>query len=488
VSETGRLKRAVHPLAAEILFGGGHGRSEDDLRAELATIAAVDEAHVVMLVERGVMRADDGRALLGEVRRLRSGGFVDVLERPAPRGAYLAYESFLAERLGSDVAGALPTGRSRNDLNATVLRLRLRRPLERLARETLRLGVAALRRAERHRGAVMPAYTHYQAAVPITYGHYLAGAGFALLRGMSGLVRSAQAIDESPLGAGAVGGTSVPVDTARTAELLGFGGAAPNSVEAVASRDFVLRLLGELAVLGVLLGRLAQDLLLWTTEEFGLLRLPETLVGSSSMMPQKRNAFLLEHVQGKAAAPLGAFTAAAAATAGAPFTNAISVGTEGASHVWRACAECADALVLLRLVVRGATPVPDEMEARALAGFTTATALAERLALEGTLPFRTAHHAVGAAVAEAVERERPLEEVLGEAVPEPAEVVARNTFGGGPGPSSLDGQLLRLRRSWSVEARRFAAFVARWRQADELRERAVSGLLEESPATEAVHA
>src|SRR5262249_17458275 len=202
---------------------------------------------------------------------------------------------------------------ARNDLNATVLRIRLRQPILRLLSESLRLQAVLLRRARKFRRIVMPAYTHYQAAVPVTYGHYLAGVAGALERDILGLIEGSRELDFCPLGAGSVGGTTLPIDQQRTASLLGFSGPVLHSIDAVASRDIVTRMLAAISILGITLSRLAADLLLWTTSEFGFLKLPDRLVGSSSMMPQKRNPFILEHVQGRSAAAIGAFVAAATA-------------------------------------------------------------------------------------------------------------------------------------------------------------------------------
>jgi argininosuccinate lyase len=203
-----------------------------------------------------------------------------------------------------------------------------------LLQELLKLQVVLLRRSRRFADVTMPAYTHYQAAVPITYGHYLAGVGWALARDIAGIIASSKSLNICPLGAGAVGGTSLPIQTERTALLLGFDEPALNSVDAVASRDLILRLLASLAILGVTLSRISADLLLWTTSEFGFLTVSDNLVGSSSMMPQKRNLFLLEHIQGRSTAAIGAFVHSSTAMHSTPFTNSIAVGTEAVSPVW----------------------------------------------------------------------------------------------------------------------------------------------------------
>ncbi|HET7462105.1 MAG TPA: argininosuccinate lyase, partial [Longimicrobium sp.] len=443
--DTGRIRRALDPRARKIVFGDDAGPA---LRDELPFYVRIDRAHLVMLVERGILPRERGRRLLEAVGRLAAEGYAPLAGRAAPRGAYLLYEGWLVETLGEETGGALHLARSRNDINATVLRLRLREPYRRLAGEVLRLLAVLVRRAERHGAMTMPVYTHHQAALPVTFGHYLAGVAVALLRDLRGIEAAAADLDRCPLGAGAAGGTTVPIDPERTAALLGFAEGVLHSIDAVASRDLVLRLLGAAAVLGITLSRLATDLQLWSTAEFGLLGFPDTLVGSSSMMPQKRNAFLLEHVQGRAGAPLGAFTAAAMAMHATPFSNSVAVGTEGVKPLWGALEGVAEAAVLARLMVAGAEPRADAMLRRADEGFTAATELANRLVLETGMPFRQAHHRVGERVTEAVEAGRPLRDAAGDLFRElgigadaagldPAQVAAAAAYGGGPARASL---------------------------------------------------
>ena len=286
MENTGRIRRGLTPTARRILFGANADASID---AELIFATEVDRAHLVMLAERGIVGRECVGALLEEIENLRANNFAPLRERAAPRGLFLLYENYLIEKLGAQTGGVLQTARSRNDLNSTSLRLRLRRPFHGLLREALRMQAVLLRSAARFAGVVMPAYTHYQAAVPITYGHYLAGVATAFGRDIAAFSRAGEGLGQCPLGACAVGGTSLPFDEARTASLLGFVEPVLSSIDAVASRDFVLRLLASATIMGVTLSRLATDLLLWTTAEFGFIRMPDHLVGSSSIMPQKRN-------------------------------------------------------------------------------------------------------------------------------------------------------------------------------------------------------
>lgn len=474
MSAAGRLRRPVAPEIAAILFADRSGEEGSATRVELELISEVDRAHLVMLGDAALVPAQTVTALLREIDRLRHERFEAVVAAPRPRGVFLAYENALIERLGMDVGGVLHAGRSRNDLNATTQRLRARGACHDLATELLVLIETLLARAREHADTVMPAYTHYQVAMPITVGHYLLAVAWAALRNVRALEHANEEIDLSPLGAGAGGGTTLAIDTARTASLLGFAGTMPNTIEAVASRDYVLSLLAAAAQIGVLLGRVATDLLLWTTEEVGLVRLPDDLVGSSSMMPQKRNPFVLEHIQGRSCAAAGAFMSAVGAMSGAPFTNSVAVGTEGTRNLAAAMRETAETVILLRLVITGMVPDPDRMRERALSGYANAAAVAEALVQSGT-PFRRAHGEVGSLVREVYNiGGGPLDGVDGlpadmlaaaRANSSPASVVQRSTLPGGPSPAAVQASLAEAGAVARDCAARLKQRSERWRQA-----------------------
>ena len=486
MENTGRIRRPLSPAARKIVFGE---HVEQAIRVELPFYVQIDRAHLVMLLEQRLLSADAGRRLLEVMDELVAQDYAALRGRPAPRGLYLLYENYLIERLGEEIGGAVHLGRSRNDINATVLRLRLRVRYHRLSREMLRLLAVLVNRTERYARLTMPIYTHYQAALPVTFGHYLSGVAVALARDLRGIAEAAAELDRCPLGAGAAGGTTVPIDPARTARLLGFGEGVLHSLDAVASRDLVLRMLSAASTLGVTLSRLATDLQLWSTAEFDFIRFPDPLVGSSSMMPQKRNAFLLEHIKGRGGAPLGAFTAAAMAMHATPFSNSVAVGTEGVKPLWHALDELTEAVILAQLVVAGAEPRPESMARRAVEGFTPATELANRLVLGTGMSFRSAHHLVGALVTGAAERGEPLaqsaEQMFREhgvdadpAWLDPASVAATAEYGGGPAEVSLRRVLVELRAGWKEAARRLDTQVRGWREGDRALDEAVSGILQ----------
>ena len=438
----------------------------------------VDKAHLIMLAECSLIENSSARSVMTEICKLREDDFAPLRNQSAPRGLYLLYENYLIQKLGAQIGGTLQTARSRNDLNATILKMQLREPLFELLRELLRLQAAVLRRGRRYADVTMPIHTHYQAAVPITYGHYLAGVGYALSRDIAELMTLIEDLNKCPLGAGAVGGTSLRIDPARTARLLGFSQPIAHSIDAVASRDLVLRLLSGAAILGVTLSRVASDLLLWTSSEFGFLTVPDTLVGSSSMMPQKRNVYMLEHVQGRSAAALGAFVHSATAMHASHFTNSIAVGTEAVAPVWLAIKSTSEATTLLRLIICGASPQPEAMLRAASRGYASATELANRLVIEGGLAFRTAHQKVGSLIRSAIENGgKGLEEAAGgwREVKDfsisvdgldPGSVAQAAIYGGGPGRQSLMASLEILYSDWTSSMKKVREQARRWRDAE----------------------
>jgi argininosuccinate lyase len=481
---TGRIEKTLTPTARRMLF---ERNVDEQIEKELFYMCQIDFAHVLMLAERRILPASTAKLLLTAISRLIEKRFSPLKSKYPVRGLFLLYENYLIETEGAEIGGMLQTARSRNDLNATLIKMRVRQPYALLISSALRLEAVLIRRARKYRNVVMPAYTHGQAAVPITYGHYLAAVTEAIQRDIDDLMDAAREMNVSPLGAGAVAGTTVPIDTARTAELLGFRSSALNSIDAVASRDFILRLLSAMAIYGATLSRIATDLLQWLTSEFQFLSLPDELVGSSSAMPQKRNPFLLEHVQGRTASALGAFVNAIGATRNVPFTNTISVGTESIRPTWNALTDITDATILLRLVISQAQPNAERMLQRASDGFTTATEIAVRMVLEKGVDFRSAHRIVGRAVSETLSRGLNSFEELGTSVTElfgiplegmdPESCVERSKYGGGPAPENLDRILEILHQKWQRQRQATRAQIAYWKGSQNKLEQLVRNFL-----------
>ncbi len=426
--DTGRIKGALSRKAQRLYYGPADDVADRDA---LRLITWVDRAHVVMLAEQKIIPRDKAARLLLTVAQVEADGFAAVLSRPRPRGLYLAYEQTVSDHCGAEVGGLLHTGRSRNDLTATTTLLTLRQLGLHVVAEGCRLLTALLRAAHRHLDAVMAIHTHYQPAMPITYGYYLTGVALALHRELDRLLYALRSVRRCPLGAHAVAGTDLELDTARTADLLGFEGGPVHAVDAIASRDAVLDAVGVAANIAVTVSRLAADLQFWSAADLSYVEFPDWLVGSSSAMPQKRNAFLLEYLKARPSRVVGAWVTAVTATRSVPFTNSIEVSTEAMAPVAPALRTTRDVLALAALVVAGAVPRPESAVAAATRGFVDATALANELVRRG-VPFRAAHEQIGAAVLRAVDGDSDWpppgftpEDLLA--------VADRARFGGGPG-------------------------------------------------------
>ncbi|MFL6124042.1 argininosuccinate lyase [Actinophytocola sp.] len=493
---SGRLSRTLTARAARVVFGTD---ADAAIAVELPYITEIDQAHLVMLVARGLVPRAAAAALLDEIQFLRTSCYVELRGRPAPRGLYLLYESHLIDQLGAEVGGVLHTGRSRNDLKATVHQLRMRAAADEVVRVLLRLQAVLLGRARAHQDTVMPVYSQFQPSVPGTYGHYLLGVAESLDQDIAGLVRSCAGLRWCPLGAAGGAGTDIPIDPARTASLLGFAAPAEHAGYAIASRDMLVRVLSSAVLAGVTLSRLATDLQLWSTPELDLVAFPDELVGSSSAMPQKRNPFLLEHLKGGAGALIGAWTAATCTMKGTPFGNSVEVSTDGVAPVWPSMDRLRDLTDLAIAVVAGARPRPERMLVAAHHGFTVATAVANRLVAQG-IPFRSAHTATGRLVTElTAEGIRSFAEVpaavlsarlstaldrqvtLTDPDLDPAAVAAATDVGGGPGLSAFLAAHARLTRRWRHRVHQVAMAARRHESARRRLAGAVAELLDTGP-------
>ncbi|MER9064771.1 lyase family protein [Mesorhizobium sp. M0698] len=446
--------------------------------------AAIDEAHLVMLVDKALVSRAVASDLLTNVLDLQREGFQSLDGRDAPRGLYLAYEAELVARAGPEKAGWLHLARSRNDLNATISLLALRDAACSISQE---IGIAQdvlLQRAEESSRLVAPLYSQYQIALPGSPGHYLLGVFFALDRERQRLHRLLEDIRNCPMGAGAGGGTSIPIDPLQTATLLGFELPSFNSLDAVASRDHHLEGLSVFAGVSILLSRVAQDLQVWTTREFAIIDIPRNLAGGSSMLPQKKNPFLLEHIKGSASTVIGAYMSAATATCKSPFSNSIEASNYGCSPLGLAEDALKRAITLTSLIVKlmafNATSMRENLED----GLAMTTVAAERMASRG-VPFRKAHTQIGEIAARAsrdscvAKRRSELATHLADVMPaSPEECRDALQFGGGPGTRSTDAQLSAAKTLFRDTQLKCADIRERWARAEMHRKQRVKELVE----------
>ena len=355
------------------------------------------KAHCAMLAARKIIAADDAARINDGLDRvlaeIESGGFAF---KTALEDIHLNIESRLAELIG-DAAGRLHTARSRNDQVATDFRLWVRGAIDRAEAALQALQHALIEQAETHASAIMPGFTHLQPAQPVTLGHHLL-AYVEMFGRDRGRFRDARArLNESPLGAGALAGTSFPIDRAMTATALGFDRPAANSLDAVSDRDFALEFLSAAAICGMHLSRLAEELILWCSAQFGFARLSDRFTTGSSIMPQKRNPDAAELVRGKTGRVLGAFVALATTLKGLPLAYAKDM-QEDKEPLFDAADTLELCLAATGGMVRDVTFDPKRLRAAAEAGFPTATDLADWVVQKLGLPFRKAHHIAGSIV------------------------------------------------------------------------------------------
>ncbi|MGX1788188.1 argininosuccinate lyase [Bosea sp. NPDC055332] len=388
---TPRLSEPLAPEIQELVF---RPRIERELALGIEDLCAVNAAHLVMLREVGLIDEGDATSLAAALIALREAGAEAIECDPAREDGYFNFEAALMQQAGAEAGGRLHLGRSRNDINATLDRLTARRVALDLAGCCIALRRALLERAQDHAATVMPGYTHLQPAQPITFGFYLAGVAEALARDTQRLLDAYGAIDLCPLGACALAGTSVPIDRARLAALLGFEAVMLHAQDAVTSRDYAHDLSAAMLSLASTWGRFAQDLYVWGTQEFALISFPDRIVGTSSIMPQKKNPIAIEYLKASAGEVLGGVVASFAIVKGGHFSHAGDTGRSALAPLWPALRLTRNALTVARIVTEAVEPEIGTMSVRAAAGFSTATDIADCLVREAWLSFRQAHHVV----------------------------------------------------------------------------------------------
>ncbi|WP_010915973.1 lyase family protein [Mesorhizobium japonicum] len=465
----GEGRWALHPEAMKLLAPPIEISRDGRL---LQHQAAIDEAHLVMLADQGLVSQAAAADLLKHILDLQDEGFQSLEGRDAPRGVYLAYEAELAARAGPEKAGWLHLARSRNDLNATISLLVLREAACSISQQIGIAQGALLQRVEEASSLVAPLYSQYQIALPGSPGHYLLGVFFALGRERQRLHSLLEDIRNCPMGAGAGGGTSMPIDPLKTASLLGFEEPSFNSLDAVASRDHHLHGLSIFASISTLLSRVAQDLQVWTTREFALIDVPRNLAGGSSMLPQKKNPFLLEHIKGSASTVIGAYVSAATATCKAPFSNSIEVSNYGCSPLRLSEEALQRALILTSLIVKGMSFNVRSMRDHLEDGSSMTAIAAERMASRG-IPFREAHTQIGEIAQRlsqddcATQRRSELASQLAGVFPVSLEECRDALqFGGGPGKRSTDDQLSVAKTHFREMELKCAEISERWAHAE----------------------
>ncbi len=395
MNATGRITKSLPRALQDIVYGRP---TNAHLLETFCRVATLDECQAVLLLRAGLLDANDAKTLLKAIETEKAENFRNVMRRERPRGMYLGWEDWLTSATKDGLHGALHLGRSRNDMNATLQRLELRAAALELGSVEMRMLQSLLSRAKKETHVLLPAFTHYQPAVPVLASQLWLAWATALERDARLLLDAIEDLDVLPLGAAAVAGTRIQLDLDFAVRLLGFSSVCVNSIDSVASRTFLLKLLAACSILGVDLSRFATDILTLATREIPIITLPERFLGSSSHMPQKANPFLLELVQARAMSALQALVGAAVKMHATPYTNSFAVSSEARWGASDGLDQTLDSLKVLECVALSC--VVDETAARRLCerGFTTATAIAEEITVQTGMPFRESHRLVGSLV------------------------------------------------------------------------------------------
>jgi len=421
---------------------------------------AGSKAHAAMLGRQGIVAIADIEAILAGLEQIEAeyaaGGLV---EDPTLEDIHMHVETRLAELIGP-AAGRLHTARSRNDQVATDFRLWVRDAVDAIDAGLGAFEAALLARAEEHADSVMPGFTHLQVAQPVTLGHHLLAYVEMTRRDRSRFADARARMNECPLGSAALAGTSFPLDRASVATALGFDRPTANSLDSVSDRDFALEFLSCVVMTGLHLSRLAEEIIVWASQMFGFVKLPDAFSTGSSIMPQKRNPDAAELVRGHSGRLLGCLTALSVTMKGLPLAYSKDM-QDDKPPVFEAYDLLALSIAAMTGMVETLSFDTARMRAAAAEGYSTATDLADWLVRVADVPFREAHHITGRAVKAAESAgcllaDLPLETLVGidaridkrvyEVLSVEASVASRTSLGG-TAPANVRARIAALRNA-----------------------------------------
>ncbi len=387
------------------MWGGRFGAGPTAIMEEINTSVGFDQrlakqdvrgsrAHCAMLVAQGIISKEDGEAIQGGLTRIEkdisAGAFVF---KRSLEDVHMNIESRLADLIGAP-AGRLHTARSRNDQVATDFRMWVRAAIDTLDVEIKKLQAVLIDKAQAEAATIMPGFTHLQAAQPVTFGHHLLAYVEMFGRDRGRFMDARQRLNECPLGAGAIAGTSFPVNRALTAEKLDFDRPMANSMDAVSDRDFALEFLAAASILAVHMSRIAEEMVIWASAQFGFIKFTDAFSTGSSMMPQKRNPDAAELVRAKAGRIFGNLFGLLTVMKGLPLTYSKDM-QEDKEAVFATFDTLELCLAAMTGMVKDIKPDAARMKASASAGFTTATDIADWVTQNLNVPFRESHHITG---------------------------------------------------------------------------------------------
>jgi len=345
-----------------------------------------------MMMEQKIIEWQDGAKLLHALSQLSN-----MKLKTSVEDVHAAVEDEVIKRVGPEIGGNLHIAKSRNDQVSTAIRMELREILIDLMSSLVELQEALTKLAEKHVKTIFPGYTHLQPAQPVTFAHYLLSYADMLERDKKRSEEIHQRVNLCPMGAGALATSSFQINRERVAELLGFSEILENSIDAVSSRDFILETLAGLTIIAVNISRLAEDLIVWDSLDFGLIELPDSFSSTSSIMPQKKNPEVLEVIRARASHVIGNFVTSAATMKALPSSYNLDF-QEITPRLWESMENVLSSLGMLSKLIPKLKVLLNKASNKTLLSFSTATELANMLVRKYKVPFRTAHKIVGSLV------------------------------------------------------------------------------------------
>ncbi|MHC1595248.1 MAG: argininosuccinate lyase [Candidatus Syntropharchaeales archaeon] len=437
----GRLKKQIDESSLEFL------QSLDADRWIFDADLLVDKAHTRMLLENKIISEKEASIILDGLKQIEEGG-IEILELEAYEDIHACVESKLIELIGEEAGGRMHTARSRNDEVATCIRIALRREELKLIDYLNDLRRTILKRAEENVETLMPGFTHLQFAQPTTLAHHLLAHFDALSRDLERLDALYHRTNLSPLGAAAFASTSFPIDRDRTMELLGFEGLVENSMDAVSARDFLIEAISVFSIIMMHLSRLAEELILWSSQGFDMIELDDAVTSTSSIMPQKKNPDLAELIRAKTGTVYGDLTAVLTIMKAMPMSYNRDL-QELTPHLLSAVTITKSSLRGMTKMIGSMRVKSESMRAKLDLGDLMATNLADTLVRECGIPFRTAHKIVGEVISEGRRIEELDEATLKEAL-DPALSVDRRKVTGGPSPREVRRMIDKRKKALSL--------------------------------------
>ena len=405
----GKIKTPPDPLVVKYLIEPG---IKNDIKYRYQAFLDCNKAHVLMLAKQKIIARETAAAILrcnNDMAAMGDGPQFPV--DPGREDFYFNIEAHLIEEVGIEIGGQQHTARSRNDLYATCARLAVRKAYFDICHVYNRMRRAILEVARANTDAVFAGYTHMQPSEPITFAHYCSAILNAMERDFRRISHCFEGLNICPLGGGSMGSTTWDIDREYTADLLGFAGPIDNSIDCVASRDFATDILAALSISANTISRFCQDLYVWATPDYGYVEVSDSCAVCSSIMPQKKNPWVLEHIKAKAAHVEGCFISAINVMKNVIYSHCEDMCGEAANYLFPGIEEMKVMCELMEVSIRGITVKKDRMIETARGNFCTVTELANYLVRHDGISFRMAHDIVADVVAYMIEHKKTADEI-----------------------------------------------------------------------------